>query len=49
MKNRLLQLLLGSDVGGVTALLLAAVGSPRVKTGVTLAANHLKMVEESFM
>ncbi len=40
-ENSLLQLLLGSDVGSVTALLLAAVGSPGMKSGVTLAANHL--------
>ncbi len=39
--NSLLQLLLGSDVGSVTALLLAAVGGPGMKSGVTLAANHL--------
>lgn len=37
----LLQLLLGSDVGGVATLLLAAVSSAGMKPGVTLAANHL--------
>ena len=41
MTNSLLQLLLGSDVGGVTTLFLAAVGCPGMKSGVTLAANHL--------
>ena len=42
--NSLLQLLLGADVAGVPALLLAAIGGPRVKTGVALAADHLVAV-----
>ena len=41
----LLQLLFGSDVGGVPALLLAAVGGPGMKASVALAANHLLRVE----
>ena len=43
-KEGLLQLLLGSDVGGVTALLLATVGCPWVKSSVALSANHLVCV-----
>lgn len=39
----LLQLLLGPDVGGVAALLLATVGGSRVKPGVALAADHLEV------
>lgn len=38
---RLLQLLLGSDVGGVSAGLLPAIGGSGVETSVALAANHL--------
>ena len=38
----LLQLLLGAEVGSVTAGLLAAVGGPGVQAGVALAADHLK-------
>lgn len=37
----LLQLLLGADVVGVTALLLPAVGGTGMEPGVALAANHL--------
>jgi hypothetical protein len=40
----LLQLLLDPNVGGVTTLLLAAIGSPGVESGVTLATNHLVTV-----
>jgi len=40
--QNLLQLLLGPDVGGVTALLLAAVGGSGVEPGVALAADHLE-------
>ena len=35
------ELLLGSDVRGVTALSLSAVGSLRGKGGIALSANHL--------
>ena len=41
-EDGLLQLLLGPQVGGVTAGLLAAVGGPGVQAGVALAADHLK-------
>ena len=44
VKNSLLQLLLGSDVGRVATLLLAAIGGSLVEPGVTLAANHLVAV-----
>jgi hypothetical protein len=37
----LLQLLLGAEVGGVSARLLAAIGRPGVESGVALAADHL--------
>lgn len=40
----LLQLLLGADVVGVAAFLLAAVGSPGVKTSVAFPADHLVAV-----
>lgn len=43
-KKRLLQLLLGAQIVGVSALLLAAVGSTRVQTSVALAANHFVAV-----
>ena len=39
MTNRLLQLLLRSELVGVAALALAAVGGTRRETGVALAAN----------
>lgn len=42
--NSLLQLLLGAEVVGVSTLLLAAVGSSGVKTGIALSANHLVTV-----
>ena len=41
---RLLQLLLGSQVGGVSARLLPAVGGPGVQPGVALSADHLVAV-----
>ena len=37
---RLLQLLLGSDVGGVSALLLTTIGGSGMKTSITFTANH---------
>jgi hypothetical protein len=37
----LLQLLLGAEVGGVSARLLAAIGRPGVEPGVALPADHL--------
>ena len=37
---RLLQLLLGSDVGGVSAFLLTTIGGSGMKTSVTFTANH---------
>jgi hypothetical protein len=37
----LLQLLLGAEVGGVSARLLAAIGRPGVEAGIALPANHL--------
>jgi len=37
----LLQLLLGAEVGGVSARLLAAIGGPGMEAGVALAADHL--------
>ena len=40
----LLQLLLGSQLGGVTTCLLTAVGSPGVEPGVALPADHLVAV-----
>ena len=40
-KHTCSELLLGSDVGGVTALSLSAVGSLRRKGGIALSANHL--------
>ena len=40
----LLQLLLGSELVGVTALLLSAVSSSWGKSGVALSANHLVAV-----
>ena len=42
--ERLLQLLLGSQLGGVATRLLSAVGGPGVKPGVALTANHLVTV-----
>ena len=42
--SRLLQLLLGPNVGGVSARLLSAVGGSGVEPGVALAANHLVSV-----
>ncbi|KAI8324696.1 hypothetical protein GQ54DRAFT_55794 [Martensiomyces pterosporus] len=42
--QRLLQLLLGAELVGVTALLLAAVGGARRKTSIALAADHLVAV-----
>ena len=44
LSRSLLQLLLGSEVGGVTTGLLAAVGGPGVKPGVALSADHLVAV-----
>jgi hypothetical protein len=45
MQSRsLLQLLLGSEVGGVSTCLLAAVGGPGVEPGVALPADHLVAV-----
>merc|ERR1712241_186971 len=41
---RLLELLLGPDVGGVSARFLPAVGGPGVEAGVALAADHLVRV-----
>ncbi|KAH8357067.1 hypothetical protein KR200_009908 [Drosophila serrata] len=43
-RRRLLQLLLGAQVVGVAALLLAAVGGTWVQAGVALAADHLVAV-----
>ena len=40
----LLELLLGADGAGVSALLLATIGGTGVKTCVTLAADHLVAV-----
>jgi hypothetical protein len=37
----LLQLLLGAEVGGVSARLLAAIGGAGVEPGVALPADHL--------
>ena len=37
---RLLQLLLGSDVGGVSAFLLTTIGGSGMKTSITFTANH---------
>jgi hypothetical protein len=42
--NGLLQLLLGAEVVGVAALLLATVGCTRVQASIALAANHLLTV-----
>lgn len=44
MSNSLLQLLLGTQVVGVSTLLLATVGGTRVQTSVALAADHLVAV-----
>merc|ERR1712156_795897 len=41
---RLLELLLGPDVGSVSARLLPAVGGPGMEAGVALAADHLVRV-----
>merc|ERR1711972_527312 len=43
-KSRSLQLLLGAELVGVAALLLAAVHRARVQTRVALAADHLVAV-----
>jgi hypothetical protein len=43
--NRLFELLLRSELVGVTTLALAAVGSTGRETGVALAADHLVAVE----
>jgi len=46
--SSLLQLLLGSQLGGVTARLLAAVSGPGVESCITLAANHFIAVVFSY-
>jgi hypothetical protein len=45
IKNSLLELLLGAELVGVSALALAAVGGTGRETGVALAADHLVAVE----
>ena len=45
--SALLQLLLWSELVGMTALLLSAVGGSWWESGVTLSANHLLAVELS--
>ena len=42
MDDDLLELLLGAEVGGVAAGLLAAVGGPGMEAGIALAADHLQ-------
>lgn len=44
ISNRLFQLLLGAELVGVSALLLAAVGRSGRETGVALSADHLVAV-----
>jgi hypothetical protein len=45
VRNRLLELLLGSKLVSVSTLALAAVGGTRRETSVALAADHLVAVE----